>query len=122
MDADKAKDFDRYIQLVQAMLQIRLRAYKPESPPIGAAWCLVGSAYFKASRLQEAKEATEKSLEVYTAANDEDDAALAREQLGLIFEGMGQLADAKEIRLRGASEGMMVCSSLQVLQKDYGWR
>jgi hypothetical protein len=44
---------------------------------------------YKGSRLQEAKDATEKSLEIYTAANEEDDAALAREELGLIFEDMG---------------------------------
>jgi len=44
---------------------------------------------YKGSRLQEAKVATEKSLEIYAAANEEDDAALAREELGLIFEDMG---------------------------------
>jgi tetratricopeptide (TPR) repeat protein len=77
---------------------------------------LIGSAYRKASRLQEAKEATEKSLELYAAAaaDEDDNAAIVREQLGLIYEDMGQLSDARESRLRGASKGEMLCTSLQV--------
>ncbi|KAI4675810.1 uncharacterized protein J4E84_009963 [Alternaria hordeiaustralica] len=103
MAADNASGRERYIQLAKEMLRIRLRAYKPESPPVAGAWCLIGSAHLKASQLQEAKEATEKSLEIYAAGNDaekENSAALAREQLGLIFEGLGQISDAKEIRLQ----------------------
>ena len=112
--ADNASGRERYIQLAKEMLRIRLRAYKPESPPIGGAWCLIGSAHLKASQLQEAKEATEKSLEIYAKGDDKDAAALAREQLALIFEGLGQISDAKNIRLQGASEGTMVCSSPRV--------
>ena len=115
--ADNASGRERYIQLAKEMMRIRLRAYKPESPPVAGAWCLIGSAHLKASQLQEAKEATEKSLEIYAAGNDaekENSAALAREQLGLIFEGLGQISDAKNIRLQGASDGTMVCSSPRV--------
>ncbi|KAI4642773.1 uncharacterized protein J4E79_011389 [Alternaria viburni] len=104
MAADNASGRERYIQLAKEMLRIRLRAYKPESPPIGGAWCLIGSAHLKASQLQEAKEATEKSLEIYAKGDDKDAAALAREQLALIFEGLGQLSDAKNIRLQGLEE------------------
>ncbi|KAI4606474.1 hypothetical protein J4E83_010065 [Alternaria metachromatica] len=125
--ADNASGRERYIQLAKEMLRIRLRAYKPESPPVAGAWCLIGSAHLKASQLQEAKEATEKSLEIYAAGNDaekENSAALAREQLGLIFEGLGQISDAKKIRLQGASDGTMVCSSPRVTyyQRNYGNR
>ena len=112
--ADNASGRERYIQLAKEMLRIRLRAYKPESPPVAGAWCLIGSAHLKASQLQEAKEATEKSLEIYAKGDDKDAAALAREQLGLIFEGLGQLTDAKRIRLQGASDETMVCSSPRV--------
>ncbi|CAN9391811.1 unnamed protein product [Alternaria alternata] len=38
MDADRAGDTDRYLQLAQEMLQTRLSVYKPESMPIGGAW------------------------------------------------------------------------------------
>lgn len=114
MAADNASGRERYIQLAKEMLRIRLRAYKPESPPIGGAWCLIGSAHLKASQLQEAKEATEKSLEIYAKGDDKDAAALAREQLALVFEALDQLPDAKKTRLQGASEGTMVCSSPRV--------
>jgi tetratricopeptide (TPR) repeat protein len=117
MAADNASGRQRYIQLAKEMLQIRLRAYKPESPPVAGAWCLIGSAHLKASQLHEAKDATEKSLEIYAAGDDaekENSAALAREQLALIFEGLGQLPNAKKARLQGASDGTMVCSSSRV--------
>ncbi|KAI4641433.1 uncharacterized protein J4E78_010405 [Alternaria triticimaculans] len=121
--ADNASGRERYIQLAKEMLRIRLRAYKPESPPVAGAWCLIGSAHLKASQLQEAKEATEKSLEIYAAGNDaekENSAALAREQLGLIFEGLGQISDAKKIRLQGASDGTMA-KTRQPLSFDGKW-
>ncbi|KAI4666854.1 uncharacterized protein J4E88_010422 [Alternaria novae-zelandiae] len=121
--ADNASGRQRYIQLAKEMLRIRLRAYKPESPPVAGAWCLIGSAHLKASQLQEAKEATEKSLEIYAAGNDaekENSAALAREQLGLIFEGLGQMPDAKRIRLQGASDGTMA-KTRQPLSFDGRW-
>ncbi|KAI4612383.1 uncharacterized protein J4E87_010284 [Alternaria ethzedia] len=122
MAADNASGRERYIQLAKEMLRIRLRAYKPESPPVAGAWCLIGSAHLKASQLQEAKEATEKSLEIYAKGDDKDAAALAREQLGLIFEGLGQIPDAKNIRLQGASDGTMVCSSPRCPYAHYAFR
>jgi hypothetical protein len=76
--------------------------------------CLIGSAYQRESKLQEAIAATEKSIEIHAAGNNEDNFLLAREQFCLIMEDMDNLPDAKEIRLRGASTGSMVCSSPQV--------
>lgn len=76
--------------------------------------CLIGSAYRRESKLQEAIEATEKSIEIHAAGDNEDNFVLAREQFCLILEDMEKLSDAKEIRLRGASTGRMVCSSPQV--------
>ncbi|CAN9463000.1 unnamed protein product [Alternaria alternata] len=100
--AKRAGDMDRYLQLAQEMLQTRLGVYKPDSMPVGDAWCLIGSAYRRESKLQEAIEATEKSIEIHAAGDNEDNFVLAREQFCLILEDMEKLSDAKEIRLRGA--------------------
>jgi hypothetical protein len=35
---EKAGDLERYLQLAQEMLELRLRVYKPESPPIAGCW------------------------------------------------------------------------------------
>ena len=63
---------------------------------------------------QAAEEATQKSLDVYDAAGDKVEAALSRDQLGLIFEEQGRFAYAKDVRLRGASEGMIARASIVV--------
>ncbi|RYN72868.1 hypothetical protein AA0120_g12676 [Alternaria tenuissima] len=120
--AKRAGDTDRYLQLAQEMLQTRLGVYKPDSMPVGDAWCLIGSAYQRESKLQEAIEATEKSIEIHAAGDNEDNFVLAREQFCLILEDMEKLSDAKEIRLRGASTGRMVCSSPQCHFQSYDFR
>ncbi|KAL1793835.1 hypothetical protein ACET3X_007256 [Alternaria dauci] len=113
--AGRAGDTERVVELAHETLQLRLGVYEAESGPVAGAWYLIGSEYRKASRLQEAKEAIEKSLEIYSAEfagrEGKGSAILAKEQLCLILEDMDQLSDAKEARLQGASTGTMVCSS-----------
>jgi hypothetical protein len=55
---------------------------------------LIGSAYRRESKLQEAIEATEKSIEIHAAGDNEDNFVLAREQFCLILEDMEKLSDA----------------------------
>lgn len=52
-------------------------------------WNLLGLSYLKAGNFEEAKECTEKAITMYGAIETEsakDEQALARQQLGLIFE------------------------------------
>ena len=78
---------------------------------------LIGSGCLKAKRFDEAKEAIEKAIAIYQAIGTEStrcELALAREQMGHIFEGLGEMANVREIRLQGASEGKMTCTCMEV--------
>lgn len=84
---------------------------------MAGAWNLIGSGYLKAGRFEDASEATEKAILMYGAieANSaKGEQALARGQLGYIFEELRQMANAREIRLQGAREGRMVCTCMVV--------
>jgi hypothetical protein len=64
--------------------------------------------------LRAAEEVTQQSIDIYDIVGDRHEAALSREQLGSIFEEQDRFAEAKEIRLQGASERMMACTSVVV--------
>jgi tetratricopeptide (TPR) repeat protein len=103
------------------MLRVRLRGYRPDTIPVAGCYNLIGAGYLKNNRLQEAEEATQRSLAIYEAiyAIDEDDAAsdeiaLSRGKLAEIYEALGRFTDAKETPLLGESEDRMVCASDRV--------
>ena len=48
-------DWARYIEIAHEMLRARLRAYNPDSPPIGGAYTSIGSGYLRAGMLEKAK-------------------------------------------------------------------
>jgi hypothetical protein len=107
-------DLPKYGQLALEILNVRLRVYKPESPPVGGAYFIIGTGYLKAGMLEVAEEATQQSLDICDFAGDRHEATLYREQLGMIYEEQDRFADAKEIRLRSASERKISCTSTVV--------
>jgi hypothetical protein len=46
---------DKCIELGYELLRVRLRAYKPESPPIGGVYYSIGCFYLKIGMLHEAE-------------------------------------------------------------------
>lgn len=77
-DAEEAEDWDIAIGIARTLLDIRLRVYKPESPPVGGAWATLGGAYQSASRLNEAEEAIKKCAAIYEGTATRDEKALTR--------------------------------------------
>ncbi|KAL7770955.1 hypothetical protein CFE70_000895 [Pyrenophora teres f. teres 0-1] len=75
------------------------------SPQVVDSWTLIGQGYLKSGMFNEAKDGTEKAVTVYKAIETEsarNDLALARKKMGLIFEELGQMAEAREIWLQVA--------------------
>lgn len=110
-EANKAGNHEAAIKIGHDILRVRLRAYRPESSQVGAAYGALGSAYANADRLEEAEEAIEKCVAVQEAAKARNDAALAREQLAQLRERQGRFDDAKAVRLRGAGADEIACAS-----------
>ncbi|KAL6707829.1 hypothetical protein ACN47E_003729 [Coniothyrium glycines] len=109
--ANKSGNHEAAIKIGHDIVRVRLRAYKPESSQVGAAYGALGSAYANADRIHEAEEAIEKCVAIQEAAQARNDAALAREQLAQLRERQDRFDEAKAVRLRGAASDEIACAN-----------
>ncbi|KAI0455327.1 hypothetical protein F5B21DRAFT_193756 [Xylaria acuta] len=96
--------FEESISLHSQALEIKLRAYPESSIQVAITHNGLGEAYLRAGRLEEADEVLHEALVVRERDGPDLDAAATRENIGALRE-------ARDVRLRGAEKGHMLCSN-----------
>ncbi|RYC62660.1 hypothetical protein CHU98_g3563 [Xylaria longipes] len=103
--------FEESIALHREALEIKLRAYSESSIQAAITYNGLGEAFLRAGRLEEADEVLHKALVVRERDGPNLDAAATRENIGALREAQGRFAEARDVRLRGAEKGHMLCSN-----------
>ncbi|KAI0553029.1 hypothetical protein F4679DRAFT_581119 [Xylaria curta] len=99
------------ISLHRAALEIKLQAYPESSIQVAITYNGLGEAFLRSGRLDEADEVLQKALVVRERDGPALDAAATRENIGALREAQGRFEDARNVRLRGAKKGHMLCSN-----------
>ncbi|KAI1755491.1 hypothetical protein F4782DRAFT_488727 [Xylaria castorea] len=112
-DASRAMQMGRFeesISLHREALELKLRAYPESSIQAAITHNGLGEALLRAGRLDEADEVLQKALAVRERGGPDLDAAATRENIGALREAQGRFGEARDVRLRGAEAGHMLCS------------
>ncbi|KAI3318145.1 hypothetical protein HD806DRAFT_512628 [Xylariaceae sp. AK1471] len=103
--------FEEAISLHREALALKLQAYPESSMQVGITHNGLGEALLRAGQLDEADEVFHKALAVREKDGPDLDAAATRENIGALREAQGLHGEAREVRLRGAEKGHMLCSN-----------
>ncbi|KAH8165738.1 hypothetical protein CIB48_g2528 [Xylaria polymorpha] len=106
--------FEESISLHREALEMKLRAYPESSIQVAITYNGLGEAFLRAGRLEEADEVLHKALIIRERDGPDLDAAATRENIGALREAQGRFPEARDVRLRGAEEGHMLCSNEHV--------
>ena len=112
--AQRAGRGDEVIRLHREQLAAQLRVYKPNAAPVGAAWGALAHAHLANGELAEAEDAMLKACSIHEEVGVRDEIALAWAGMADLRELQGRMPDAREVRLKGADAGEMVCSYTKV--------
>ncbi|KAI0423501.1 hypothetical protein F5Y09DRAFT_327247 [Xylaria sp. FL1042] len=103
--------FEEAIALHREALALKLQAYPESSIQVAITHNGLGEAFLRAGKLTEADEVLHKALLVRETDGPDLDAAVTRENIGALREAQGRFAEARDMRLRGAEKGHMLCSN-----------
>ncbi|KAI0805720.1 hypothetical protein GGR55DRAFT_697869, partial [Xylaria sp. FL0064] len=102
---------EEVILLQHEALALELEAYPESSVRVATTHNGLGEALLRAGRLAEADEVFHKALLVRERGCPDLDTAATRENIGALREARGRIAEARDMRLRGAEEGHMLCTN-----------
>ncbi|KAI0149584.1 hypothetical protein GGR57DRAFT_504760 [Xylariaceae sp. FL1272] len=112
------------IRLHREALAFKLTQHDKDSIQVALTYNALGESLLKVGQLDEADELFEKAIRVrereateYREENNvgadalELNAAATRENIGALREAQGRFEEARNVRLRGAAEGGLLCSN-----------
>lgn len=121
--ARKRGDLARAEKLHKEALQLKIRGFGDESIQAAISFNTLGVTYLKMgpSKLDQAEDNLKKALRIrdYRASGglergSAQDAAVTRDNMAQVLEARGKMAEAREMRLRGAKKNEIVCGCVEV--------
>lgn len=114
--AKRAGRYDAAIRLHAEALEARIRLHGELSIPAAISFNNLGEMFLAAGRLDEAADMLTKALVVRDdrefggmAIGTPNDAAASRDNMARVLEARGNFSGAREMRIKGAYKGRMMC-------------
>lgn len=123
VSALKRGDFARAEKLHKEALKLKMWGFGDESIQAAISYNGLGGTYLKMgpSKLDQAENSFKKALRIVDyrefgglGKGSAQDAAMTRDNMAQLLEARGKMTEAKEMRLKGAKKGEIICGSIEV--------
>lgn len=123
VSALKRGDFARAEKLHKEALKLKVWGFGDESIQAAISYNGLGGTYLKMgpSKLDQAENSFKKALRIVDyrefgglGKGSAQDAAMTRDNMAQLLEARGKMTEAKEMRLKGAKKGEIICGSIEV--------
>ncbi|KAG8170058.1 hypothetical protein KVR01_000803 [Diaporthe batatas] len=118
--AKQAGRYDEAVRLHVEAVRLKVRLYGADSVDAAFSYNMLGDALLAAGKLDKAAEALEFALKVRDdvafggmGLGPRIDAAASRDNMARVLEAKGDFPAARELRLKGADKGHVICGCLK---------